>query len=66
MTHEQGEEQLSEDRRKEVFLALVEAQDHEMSVSQSRRFMAERVGVNESQVREIEREGLKLHWPPLA
>jgi hypothetical protein len=65
MTQDNVVEQLSEDRRKEIFLALVEAQDHEMSVVQSRQLMTQRFGVNEGQVRLIEREGLELQWPPL-
>ncbi len=56
---------LSEPRRKEIFQALVEAQDSEMGVAQSRKLIAERFGVNESQVREIEREGIDQQWPPL-
>jgi DNA-directed RNA polymerase sigma subunit (sigma70/sigma32) len=60
-----GEEPLSEDRRKEIFLALVDAQDHEMGVAQSRHVIAERFGVSEQQVRQIEREGLDQQWPPL-
>jgi len=65
MTSHKADEQLSEDRRKEIFLALVDAQDHEMSVAQSRNLMAQRFGVNENQVRLIEREGMELQWPPL-
>jgi hypothetical protein len=65
MTPQKGDEQISEDRRKEIFLALVDAQDHEMSVAQSRNLMAQRFGVNENQVRLIEREGMDLQWPPL-
>jgi hypothetical protein len=65
MISDQGNEPLSEDRRKEIFLALVDAQDHEMSVAQSRKMMAQRFGVSESQVRQIEREGLAQQWPPL-
>jgi hypothetical protein len=56
---------LTEDRRKELFQALVEAQDQEMSVSLSRRVIAQRFGVSEDIVRRIEREGLEGHWPPL-
>lgn len=58
-------EHLSETRRQEIFLALVDAQDHEMSVSQSRKLVAEQFGVTESEVRYIEREGLEMKWPPL-
>jgi DNA-directed RNA polymerase sigma subunit (sigma70/sigma32) len=54
-----------EPRRREIFMALVEAQDQEMSVAQSRRHIAERFGVSESQVRQIEQEGLDREWPPL-
>jgi hypothetical protein len=56
---------LPEERRKELFQALVEAQDQEMSVSQSRKVIAQRFGVSEDVVRRIEREGLEGHWPPL-
>ena len=54
---------LSEDQRKEVFLALVDAQDHDMGVIQSRQHVAARFGVSEQQVRHIEREGLNNGWP---
>jgi hypothetical protein len=65
MTQDNGHEQLPEDRRKEIFLAIVNAQDQEMDVAQSRKLVVERFGVSESQVRRIEREGLDCHWPPL-
>lgn len=65
MTPHKGDEQLSEDRRKAIFLALVNAQDHEMSVAQSRNLIAERFRVSENQIRQIEREGVELQWPPL-
>jgi hypothetical protein len=54
------------EERMRVFLALVEAQDGEMTVAQSRKAVAERFGVTEQQVRQIEREGLDDKWPPLA
>ena len=56
---------LSEDQRKEVFLALVDAQDHDMGVQKSRQHVAVRFGLSEQQVRHIEREGLDNGWPPL-
>jgi hypothetical protein len=56
---------LAEDRRKEIFLALVAAQDDRLDVARSRRVVAKRFGVTERQVREIEREGLNHQWPPL-
>lgn len=59
------EQALSEDRRREIFVAVVEAQD-QMTVAQSRKLIAERFGISESQVRNIEREGIDQQWPPLA
>ena len=55
----------SEAIRKEIFQALVEAQDQRMSVAQSRTFIAGRFNISESQVRQIEQEGLDQQWPPL-
>ena len=54
-----------EPRRKEIFLALVEAQDQRVSVAESRRLVARQFGVSEKQVRDIEEEGLDGQWPPL-
>jgi hypothetical protein len=53
------------DRRKEIFLAVVEAQDGGMGVVPSRTVVAERFGVSEDEIRDIEREGLAQQWPPL-
>lgn len=58
-------EELSENRRKEIFLAVVNAQDQEMDVAESRKFVADRFGVSINQIRQIEREGMDNHWPPL-
>jgi hypothetical protein len=65
MTADTGPAQISEERRREIFLALVDAQDHAIGVAQSRKEMAQRFGVSESQVRQIEREGIEQQWPPL-
>jgi hypothetical protein len=54
------------DPRKEIFRALVEAQDQEMNVPQSRKYVAERFNISEDEVRKIEREGLEGLWPPLS
>jgi len=54
-----------EPRRKEIFLSLVDAQDHDVSVPESRKLIAQRFGVTEQEVRSIEREGLDNGWPPL-
>jgi hypothetical protein len=65
MPERKTEKSLPETQRKEIFLALVEAQDHEMSVAQSRALIAERFSVSEDLIRQIEREGLDQQWPPL-
>ena len=58
-------ERLPEDRRKEIFRALVETQDQGVKVEQSRKMIAEQFEVPEAQVRQIESEGLDAVWPPL-
>ena len=65
MSQEEATEGLSETKRKEIFLALVEAQDQEMSVSKSRQLIIERFGLTDAQIKDIEREGLDNQWPPL-
>ncbi|HEV2947098.1 MAG TPA: hypothetical protein VGX70_06965 [Gemmataceae bacterium] len=65
MAQDNLEETVPEERRKEIFMALVDAQDHELSVTQSRKMIAKRFSVSEEQVRKIEREGLDQQWPPL-
>jgi hypothetical protein len=59
------EKTLAVEERMQLFLALVEAQDTRMTVAQSRKAVAERFGVSEEQVRQVEREGLDGNWPPL-
>ena len=54
-----------EERRREIFRALVDLQDHGQGVAASRQLIAERFGLSDEQVREIEREGLDRQWPPL-
>lgn len=65
MSQENTSESLSEAQRKEIFLALVDAQDREMSVASSRNLIATKFGITEAQLRDIEREGLDNQWPPL-
>jgi hypothetical protein len=65
MANEKLDGSLSEDARKEIFLALVEAQDQSLGVEESRRQVAQRFSVSSNQVRLIEREGLDEQWPPL-
>ncbi len=61
----QDKEPLSESQRKAIFLDLVNAQDQNIAVAQSRKLMVERFNVTESEVRQIEREGMENQWPPL-
>ena len=65
MPQHEAKKPLSQEQRREVFRALVEAQDRAMTVPQSRKAVAERFGVTEQQVRRIEQEGLHGSWPPL-
>jgi hypothetical protein len=53
------------ERRKEIFLALVQAQDEGMSVEQSRREIGQRFETTKKQIQSIEREGMDNGWPPL-
>jgi hypothetical protein len=59
------EKSLSEDHRKDIFRALVEAQDGGASVAESRERVAQQFSVSEQEVRRVEREGLDKGWPPL-
>ena len=65
MTHNESAHPLSEERRKEIFLALVDLQDRDLPVAQSRKEIAQTFGLSEADVRNIEREGLDNNWPPL-
>ena len=65
MPVEQREDTPPEPRRREIFQALVETQDQEVGVVRSRKVVADRFGVSEKQVKQIEDEGLDHEWPPL-
>jgi hypothetical protein len=65
MEQHQGDHLLSEPSRREIFLALVDAQDRKMGVLESRRRIAKRFRVSDRQIRSIECEGLDRQWPPL-
>jgi len=56
--------ELSVELRREMFSALVAAQDEKMGVKESREVIANRFGVDVSTVREVEDEGLDNAWPP--
>ena len=56
---------LTEERCREVFAALVAAQDTGMNVAASRKRVATEHGLTAKQVEKIEKEGLDAQWPPL-
>ena len=63
--HRPDAKRLPEERRREIFLALVESQDKDLGVPQSREAVARRFDLSVEEVRQIEREGLDASWPPL-
>jgi hypothetical protein len=54
-----------EDRRREIFAALVDAQDRGLSVHASKQDVLAQFGVTWNMVEQIEREGMDNEWPPL-
>jgi hypothetical protein len=57
---------LSIQQRKDIFRSLVETQDlGVMPVPESIRHVAQQFGVTESQVRQVQEEGIEKEWPPL-
>jgi hypothetical protein len=58
-------EQISEDRRREIFAAIVEAQDDNTDVVRCRQLIAFRFGLNDTQIEQIEKQGIEGDWPPL-
>lgn len=59
-------EPMTEDRKKEIFAALVAAQDRGLDVARSRADVAGRFGITRAQLADIEREGMDHEWPPLS
>jgi hypothetical protein len=61
-----GVKRLTIQQRKEIFLALVTAQDTGlMTVGQSLQHIRQQYDLTESQLRQIEEEGIDKDWPPL-
>jgi hypothetical protein len=57
---------LTVEERKEIFYTLVTTQDSGgLSVAQSREKTVKQYGITESQLKQIEEEGLENEWPPL-
>jgi hypothetical protein len=65
MSEQNPAETLPLDRRRAIFLAVVEVQDGGAAVAASRAEVARRFGVTEDEIKAIEREGLANQWPPL-
>ncbi len=53
------------EQRMEIFKALVEAQDQQLNVRQSRKAVADQFGISEKLIKQIEDEGIDEEWPPL-
>jgi hypothetical protein len=51
--------------RRNIFQALVRAQDNGESVGESRQHITKRYHVTEYTLRKIEDEGIARQWPPL-
>ena len=58
-------ESLSKERRRDVFAALVAAQDQGLNVTDSREKVAAEHHLTLTDVLQIEKEGLREEWPPL-
>jgi hypothetical protein len=58
-------ETLSEERRRDIFAALVAAQDEGLNVADSRQKVAAEHQLALSEILQIEKEGLNEQWPPL-
>lgn len=57
---------LTVQQRREIFHALVTAQDSGLvTVPQSRQHVTRQYEISEDQLRQIEEEGLDKEWPPL-
>lgn len=54
------------EKRKEIFRALVDTQDRIHNVRQSYEEVTDQFEISESQLRQIEEEGLDKEWPPLS
>ena len=60
-----ADRKFSREQRMEVFKALVEAQDGKVGVVRSRKEVAQRFGLSDRQLRQVEQEGVDGDWPPL-
>jgi hypothetical protein len=57
---------LTVQQRREIFLALVRIQDEgTMTVGESLQHIMKEYAISESQLKQIEEEGIDKEWPPL-
>ena len=52
-------------QRREIFQTLVATQDEGMKVSQSFEHVSKQYEISDSQIRQIQEEGIEKQWPPL-
>jgi hypothetical protein len=65
MAQHQPQEELTEERRMEIYQALADDQDlYEFTPDQARKHVAGRFGLPMATLHEIEREGREKLWPP--
>lgn len=53
-------------QRREIFLDLVKTQDVVTNVPHSRQIVTKKYDITETQLKQIEDEGLEKEWPPLS
>ncbi len=56
---------LTKQQKRDIFRELVSVQDLGNPVKRSRELVSEKFEISESQLKEIEDEGLEEQWPPL-
>jgi hypothetical protein len=56
---------LTKQQKRDIFRELVSVQDLGNPVRRSRELVTEKFEISESQLKEIEDEGLEEQWPPL-
>ena len=57
---------LTTQQRQEIFHALVTTQDVVLNVRKSYEVITERFEISDTQLRQIEDEGIDNEWPPLS
>jgi hypothetical protein len=63
MPESTGDPMISEERRREIYAALVEGRDPLTPVAESHAAICRQFGIDRHKLRDIEREGLSKTWP---